>query len=422
MITDADEAVVELFESNNEVTRSINVLDQAEANLDVPITGLSAGINTEMLFRVNVSGPTTLTVSFTAPSGDADVYVSERIRPSSREEYVGCVSTGPTSVESCQVPFADGEYHILVHAFDQGEPVTGGTLTVTTSEALVPYDIEIVYIDSGTQSQEDAFTAAATRWSQIIVADVQDRDFSSNSLPADACINGQPLLDRNVDDVVIYVYIGYIDGQGGTLGSAGPCVIRGGSNHTSVGVMRFDDADLVQVEARGQLEGLILHEMGHVLGIGTRWDNADLLINPSLPDNTGADTHFVGRNTIIAFDNVGGGAYTTGSVVPVENQAGPGSGDAHWRESVFNTELMTPFFDRDVPNPLSEVTIASLKDLGYGVDLTQGDNYFLPPISASQQAAPSASAGQGALDLGDDIWDENLYVVGKDGQIRKILR
>ena len=422
LITDADEAVVELFESNNEVTRSINVLDQAEANLDVPITGLSAGINTEMLFRVNVSGPTTLTVSFTAPSGDADVYVSERIRPSSREEYVGCVSTGPTSVESCQVPFADGEYHILVHAFDQGEPVTGGTLTVTTSEALVPYDIEIVYIDSGTQSQEDAFTAAATRWSQIIVADVQDRDFSSNSLPADACINGQPLLDRNVDDVVIYVYIGYIDGQGGTLGSAGPCVIRGGSNHTSVGVMRFDDADLVQVEARGQLEGLILHEMGHVLGIGTRWDNADLLINPSLPDNTGADTHFVGRNTIIAFDNVGGGAYTTGSVVPVENEAGPGSGDAHWRESVFNTELMTPFFDRDVPNPLSEVTIASLKDLGYGVDLTQGDNYFLPPISASQQAAPSSSAGQGALDLGDDIWDENLYVVGKDGQIRKILR
>ena len=40
----------------------------------------------------------------------------------------------------------------------------------------------------------------------------------------------------------------------------------------------------------------------------------------------------------------------------------------------------------------------------------------------SQQAAPSSSAGQGALDLGDDIWDENLYVVGKDGQIRKILR
>ena len=108
--------------------------------------------------------------------------------------------------------------------------------------------------------------------------------------------------------------------------------------------------------------------------------------------------------------------------MPVENEAGPGSGDAHWRESVFNTELMTPFFDRDVPNPLSEVTIASLKDLGYGVDLTQGDNYFLPPISASQQAAPSSSAGQGALDLGDDIWDENLYVVGKDGQIRKILR
>ena len=430
LITDADEVVVELFESNNEVTRSINVLDQAEANLDVPVTDLAADINTEMLFRVNVAGPTTLTVSFTAPSGDADVYVSEGMRPSSREEYVGCVSTGPTSVESCQIPFADGEYHILVHAFDQGAPVTGGTLTVTTSEALIPYDIELVFIDSGTQSQEDAFIAAAARWSRIIVADVQDRDFASSPLQADSCINGQPLLDRVVDDVVIYVYIGYIDGERGTLGSAGPCVIRGGSQHTVVGVMRFDDADLVRIETNGGLEGLILHEMGHVLGIGTRWDNANLLRNPSLPcpgpdgDNCpspGPDTHFVGPHAITAFDNVGGVAFTSGSHVPVENEAGPGSGDSHWRESVFNTELMTPFYDGGF-NPLSEVTIASLKDLGYGVDLTQGDTYFLPPQSSSQQGAAGAVGSPGFIDLGDDIWDERRYVLGKNGKIREILR
>jgi hypothetical protein len=82
---------------------------------------------------------------------------------------------------------------------------------------------------------------------------------------------------------------------------------------------------------------------------------------------------------------------------------------------------MTPFYDGGF-NPLSEVTIGSLKDLGYGVDLTQGDTYFLPPQSSSQQGAAGAVGGPGFIDLGDDVWDERRYVVGKTGQIREILR
>jgi len=424
---DPDDSVVELFESNNAVSRTINVLDQASLTVGVPVTGLSAEIDQELLFRVDVAGPTTLTVSFNAPNGDADLYIAEGARPGFREDYTGCRSTSPISVESCQVPFAEGTYHILVHAWapedpDEGAPFSGGTITVTEGEALIPYDIELVFVENGTQSQEDAFIAAAAKWTQIIVADVGDVDYTGVDMafPADRCMEGQPAFDQILDDVVIFVDIGFIDGQGGTLGQAGPCAVRGaGSNQTMFGRMEFDEADLVQVEAQGQLEGLILHEMGHVLGIGTHWNRAELLRNPSLPDNPGADTHFVGPNALIAFDNIGGGNFV-GSKVPVENEAGQGSGDSHWRETTMDTELMTPFLD--LLNPLSEVTIASLKDLGYGVDLSQGDNFFLPSVSPPQQAVSGAPGAPGMIDLSNDIWAGPRYVIDKSGRIREILR
>jgi hypothetical protein len=61
----------------------------------------------------------------------------------------------------------------------------------------------------------------------------------------------------------------------------------------------------------------------------------------------------------------------------VENTEGTrGIRDNHWRESTFVTELMTGFIGTD-SNPMSTVTIESLRDLGYEVDITQADSYSL---------------------------------------------
>jgi hypothetical protein len=49
----------------------------------------------------------------------------------------------------------------------------------------------------------------------------------------------------------------------------------------------------------------------------------------------------------------------------------------HWRESVFDAELMTGFIDQGA-NPLSAVTSTSLRDLGYVVDDALSDPYTLP--------------------------------------------
>lgn len=424
---DADGDVVELFETNNELTNSVNVLDQTTVTVGVPVTNLSAAIDQELLFRVEVVAPTTLTVSFTAPNGDADLYVSDSPRPGFREDYQGCVSAGPVSIESCQIPFAQGTYHILVHAFDQGAGFSGGTLTVANDVALEPFDIELVFVESGTQSQNDAFISAASRWSQIIVADIADWDWSlSNNgegYPADQCMEGQAQVTDIVDDVRIYVDIGFIDGQGNILGQAGPCTVRLPSRHTILGRMEFDEADLVELENAGRLEDVILHEMGHVLGVGTIWKSRDFLKNPSIPGNAGADTYFTGANAIAAFDNVGGAGYQ-GAKVPVANDSVPGRADAHWRESVLDSELMTPFIEGSGPNQLSEVTVMSMKDLGYGIDPNSFDNYVLPfsPQQQRVQGAPASSTTPSFFDLSRDIHPGPVHYVDKFGRLREMLR
>lgn len=239
-----------------------------------------------------------------------------------------------------------------------------------------PFNIELVFIDCGSASQNAAFITAANRWMSIIGSELPDITFPAN----DSIECPQEVFQRpgTVDDVKIYVSITDIDGPGSVLGAAGPCSVRVGVPDTTtiVGQMRFDEPDLGPIEDAGLLERVILHEMGHVLGIGTLWRFGDRIVNPSVPDSTpGVDTHFPGPLVIAAFDAAGGVNYTGGAKVPVENNGQEGSGDGHWRESVLTDELMTPTINNGVLNPLSAISIQSLAELGYIVDLAGADTY-----------------------------------------------
>lgn len=60
-----------------------------------------------------------------------------------------------------------------------------------------------------------------------------------------------------------------IDGVEGTLGFAGPSGIYNSCMGISYsGDMTFDIDDISVMESQGIFEGVILHEMGHVLGVG----------------------------------------------------------------------------------------------------------------------------------------------------------
>lgn len=95
-------------------------------------------------------------------------------------------------------------------------------------------------------------------------------------------------------------------------------------------------------------------------------------MNPAFSESD-ADTHFAGPLAIEAFNAAGGRNYP-GKKVPVST-AGD---DGHWRGSIFGNEVMSSGLDVSLPAPLSAVTIQSMADMGYEVDVTKADDYALP--------------------------------------------
>ncbi|MCH7473108.1 MAG: Ig-like domain-containing protein [Gemmatimonadetes bacterium] len=413
---DPSDAVTESDEANNWVVQNTMVAAATELVPGVLIANLSGNSGTELLFTMELPAPTTgtMVVELSGGPGDVDLYVHRGERPLNRNDYE-CLSGGPTTSERCVFNNAEpGTYHVVLFAFTT---FSGTTLRVTTGGPVVPFDIELVFLDAGTPSQEAAFQSAAERWASIITTDIADIDFSVRPILADACAEGQPLVNDIVDDVRIYIKIERIDGPGGTVASAGPCVTRGLSMLPVLGSMRFDSEDLANLEDTGVLVNIVIHEMGHVLGIGTIWPLFKLLVNPSVPSNANADTHFAGPLAIAAFDDAGGTTYTGGAKVPVENTAEEGSADGHWRESVLAEEIMTPFFVFGQPQPLSAITVESLADVGYRIDISQADAFS--KVFTSPAPAPDPRS---VIDLRGDIRQGPIIEVDAKGRIIRVIR
>lgn len=74
---------------------------------------------------------------------------------------------------------------------------------------------------------------------------------------------------QTAGELVISAELQSMDGAGGILGSAGPTgVWRDAPGISYSGQMVFDIGDIDQMESDGSFEGVILHEMGHVIGVG----------------------------------------------------------------------------------------------------------------------------------------------------------
>jgi hypothetical protein len=197
--------------------------------------------------------------------------------------------------------------------------------------------------------QKKVFELAARRWEEV----VQGAD------------SGTALV------LIIRAAGESIDGPGRILGQAGPTSVRAEDGLPVSGTMEFDSADLMEMQQAGTLKDIILHEMGHVLGIGTLWESKGFL------KGAGTDNPlYIGPKAMQEYATLL--QETIPTPIPVANTGGPGTAGGHWRETTFDHELMTGYAEDTAGTPLSRMTVAALADLGYTVEFAAADDYTLP--------------------------------------------
>ncbi len=347
--------------------RSFDINDRFDDSYT--LTTVSANDISQGSTFVVSDGVTPVTFQFldeNVQSGNPDfepVYFSKNMTASEVAHVVTDAVNAAAAAGLFNVTATMNEYSNLVDLF--------GAAKVTTPRTS-PSDFNItLQFDGGlTASQQAIFEEAAYIWESIIVGDIPDV---------------QTTLGL-VDDIVIDASGIYIDGQGGILGQAGPTGLRNVSYLPYSAQMQFDTADLAQLEADGQLLEVITHEMGHSLGFGTIWSDLGLLIGAGT-----SDPEFIGAGATAEYNAIFG---LTASSVPVESTGGPGTADAHWRETVFDNELMTGWINSGV-NPLSRITAASMGDIGYQVNLDAAQAYLppsSPPLPTNSSTAPARAS------------------------------
>ncbi len=251
-------------------------------------------------------------------------------------------------------------------------PSSDGTVTSYTSGAPGAYNITITFNGTWTSSLQGVVKAAADRLSRLIIGDVPDVQ-----------VNG-----KIIDDINISAELKAIDGVGGLLGQAEPTALRSGSYLPATATMQFDSADAQIYYDHGLFDEIVTHEMLHCVGFASIWGNLGLTQGPS----------FIGPSAVAEYNKLvdeyaaahGGSTTLSNGItlvkgsVPLETSGGSDTADSHWSEAVFKNDLMTGYINLAISgstapaDPLSMMTAASLRDLGYAISSApQVDAYIL---------------------------------------------
>ena len=236
-----------------------------------------------------------------------------------------------------------------------------------------PFSIDLVFLGDSTVEEQEILRHTAKRWEVVIQTELPNYTFPD----AWSGTCGEHSIEipagEQIDDLRIYVtrFPGK-DAWRRPAGSGAPSLLRS-SSLPIIGCVQFNFRFIVSdTQVRHPLWGVGFHEIGHVLGIGTIWDDSGML------RGLNADAHFAGPQAIAAFDQAGGTDYQ-GAKVPTEQDG------AHWRSSVLSGEIMVPSFSS--VDALSAITLQALSDLGYSVDLSEADPYVLPSPTAAKPVA-----------------------------------
>ncbi|MES2440876.1 MAG: leishmanolysin-related zinc metalloendopeptidase [Verrucomicrobiota bacterium] len=267
---------------------------------------------------------------------------------------------------------------------------------LTALSAGTTHAVSLISLDfsgSMTPIQQQTFIDAAGYWNSVITG----YDLTSDG-------DGLPTPHQ----LVITASVPFIDGVGGVLGSAGPDDYAYYDNdpltpnptialhYATTGVMEFDSADVAALIANNTFYGVVLHEMAHVLGIGTLWtlnNNVNGTTYQLYNDGSG---QYTGPNALARWRSEFNQPSAT--FVPVELGGGGGTANGHWNENDggggstgfvsnistmdFTNELMTGWASGSFF--VSGVTLGGIDDLGYIVDYSKAgvvNHVVVPEVS-----------------------------------------
>jgi len=214
------------------------------------------------------------------------------------------------------------------------------------SKAAEPFNIDIDFGDGLTASQQSVVRAAAQSVESMI----------KQGLPSAI------VYVKIIDDLNIKLSLSDLDGINGTLAQTKIDVMRYGTLLPAQSIVQLDNADITNLEQSGRLFSVIQHEMLHALGFGNLWEAKRLVDYAKTPFS-----QYTGQNAIAAFGEAGGST----NFIPLET-VGNGSADLHWNEGLFGDEVMTNDLNSQGNSvTISPVTLASLVDLGYQVNIDQ---------------------------------------------------
>lgn len=221
----------------------------------------------------------------------------------------------------------------------------------------IHFNISFAFSDSVSEKHKQVFRAAANRWEEIIIADLPG---TIKYTPDMSCGRGSLAGDNvEIDDLLIMAHIGRLGDH--VLGTTKICYVARVGDYTFPRVSAMIlDIDEIERIAQGQLFFVILHEMGHALGIGAidSWRNK--LVQPN-----GRRLRFNGENARAGSALMGINEYPA-----VDEQYRTG---AHLAEDVYPDALMSPVFTAH--QILSQIESGILQDLGYTVNHSAADSY-----------------------------------------------
>ena len=267
---------------------------------------------------------------------------------------------------------------------ETSEPTSTPTSSPTTPRTEITYGLQPdcydmdpskfnICLDLSSESGqvEDWFAlavAAKERWERIIANDPWgpwEEDYIANNMPPGFVGTSTP--QGTIDDMYISVFIENIDGPNGLNALAGPDVLTSQFEIAAASI-QLDPNDIAIAIENNYFEYLMIHEMGHCMGIGPLWPLFNFVQNGN----------YVGDNGIQGWRDIG----CTGQL--------PVDGGSHWDENCLGNEIMTPTLRFNQPAYLSAVTMGALRDLGYEVNPSEQDKLELADLGNCGNSCPAA--------------------------------